>query len=234
MSNTMRASFHKFTAALFAACLFTLFACSGDDGGGNTESFFTDTRDNKTYRTVKIGTQVWMAENLNYKDYGYCYNDNSTNCGIYGRLYDWLDAIEICPSGWHLPTAAEWRTLINSAGGESNAGKKLRAKSGWDANTDGSSGNGTDDYGFSALPGGSRDILGSRAFSGMGYSSEWWSATTSLGEWWTLNEADIDFAVRSFSTANFTKSFDCNNCGNKVLYDYDWFSKSYYVRCVKN
>jgi uncharacterized protein (TIGR02145 family) len=133
----------------------------------------TDTRDNKTYKTVVIGTQTWMAENLNYNATGSrCYGDNTggdsqNKCGTYGRLYDWSTARTVCPTGWHLPSKAEWEVMTNFIGGAGTEGKKLKATSGW-----GNNGNGTDDYGFSALPGGHGSWDGS--FDGDSY---WWSAS---------------------------------------------------------
>jgi len=111
---------------------------------------FKDTRDGKTYKTVKIGTQTWMAENLNYeaKD-SKCYDNKPANCAKYGRLYNWYEAAEFCPKGWHLPSRKEWMTLVNLAGGKEIAGKKLNARNGWNNKN-----NGTDDFGFTALPGG--------------------------------------------------------------------------------
>jgi uncharacterized protein (TIGR02145 family) len=131
----------------------------------------TDSRDGKKYKTVKIGSQTWMAENLNYAANGSkCYDNNSGNCAKYGRLYDWNTAKKACPSGWHLPSQSEWDMLSNAVGGANVAGKKLKAKSGWSNN-----GNGTDDYGFSALPGGSGSSGGS--FIYVGYNGYWWSAS---------------------------------------------------------
>jgi len=98
-----------------------------------------------------------------------CYNDDPANCAKYGRLYDWETAKTVCPKGWHLPSDAEWTTLTDFAGGESTAGSKLKATSGWDEG-----GNGTDDYGFSALPGGDGGEVGFRGVGGAGY---WLSAT---------------------------------------------------------
>ena len=117
------------------------------------EGTLTDSRDGQTYRTVKIGNQVWMAENLNFEtDSSYCYNDSAEYCAKYGRLYEWSAAMEACPSGWHLPDTAEWRTLLDAAGGDSIAGTMLKSTSGWN-----SDGNGTDDFGFTVLPAGGWD-----------------------------------------------------------------------------
>lgn len=107
---------------------------------------FVDARDGKTYEYVQIGSVYWMAENLNYaSDDSYCYNDNSSNCSTYGRMYSFESAQKACPSGWHLPSYNEWAALNNyiiAVGKNVNA--SLRARS-W---------NGSDDFGFSALPGG--------------------------------------------------------------------------------
>ena len=117
------------------------------------EGSFTDSRDGKTYKTVKIGDQVWMAENLNFEtDSSYCYNDSAKYCAKYGRLYEWSAAMDACPSGWHLPDTAEWKTLLDAVGGDSIAGTMLKSTSGWN-----SDGNGTDDFGFTVLPAGGWD-----------------------------------------------------------------------------
>ena len=106
----------------------------------------TDSRDGQTYRTVKIGNQVWMAENLNYETANsYCYQDSVSNCTKYGRLYTWAAAKAACPSGWHLPTEVEFKELVATVGGSSTAGKMLKSTSGWD-DDEGESGNGTDAY----------------------------------------------------------------------------------------
>ncbi|MDR2581100.1 MAG: fibrobacter succinogenes major paralogous domain-containing protein [Fibromonadaceae bacterium] len=145
---------------IFAAAF--LLSCSSDS--------LHDSRDGKTYKTIKIGKQTWMAENLNFDAGGSaCYNNNSSNCTAYGRLYNWNTALTVCPSGWRLPTDAEWTALTNHAG--SNAGTKLKANSSlWFTNT------GTDDFGFSALPGG---IGWEGSFSYVGNFGFWWSATES-------------------------------------------------------
>jgi len=128
-----------------------------------------DTRDNdKAYKTVVIGAQTWMAENLNYNVTGSrCYDNNIANCATYGRLYDWATALTVCPSGWHLPSDAEWTTLADFVGG--NPQTKLKATSGWGSN------NGTDDYGFSALPGGASATNGN--FYYVGDRGMWFSSS---------------------------------------------------------
>jgi uncharacterized protein (TIGR02145 family) len=172
------------TLPLFAAALALLLSvCSTDDGGeGNDVTYGSlyDSRDGKTYKTVKIGTQTWMAENLNYLASGsMCYDDISANCTKWGRLYDWQTAKNACPSGWHLPYRSEWEALNKAVGGENAAGKKLKSKSGWN-DYEGKSGNGTDDYGFSALPGGL--CTGDGSCDGIFFSAG------NYGSWWTSSD----------------------------------------------
>jgi len=160
---------------------------------------FTDPRDGKTYRTVRIGTQTWMAENLNFAtDSSACYDNADSNCTKYGRLYNWHDAMTACPAGWRVPSDEDWDSLALAVGGQREedededgyyywkfAGKKLKSTTGWNNwNDDGDnwrrpgnwrSGNGTDDFGFSALPGGIGTSGGEFCCAGdFGY---WWSAT---------------------------------------------------------
>ncbi len=161
------------------------FTQNGTGGGGS--GTFVDGRDGKTYKKVTIGGQTWMGENLNYQPStgnSWCYNGKDENCAKYGRLYTWKAAMDgsssstlnpsgvkgVCPTGWHLPSSKEWDGLVGAAGGYSTAGKKLKSTSGWNSN-----GNGTDDYGFSALPGGDRGSDGS--FYDAGRYGSWWTAT---------------------------------------------------------
>jgi len=133
-------------------------------------SYGSETYGEQTYRTVRIGEQVWFGENLNYDVEGsVCFNNDPDNCTIYGRLYDWEMAMAVCPSGWHLPSRAEWNVMTDYVG--KNEGKKLNATSGWNGN-----GNGIEWYGFSALPGGGF-LYGS--FGGVGSNGNWWSASES-------------------------------------------------------
>ncbi len=134
------------------------------------ENCMKDSRDSQTYKTVTIGTQTWMAQNLNYEPNSYCYYDNAYNCTKYGRFYTWTAATTACPKGWRLPTQAEWNTLITAVGGQSTAGKMLKSTSGWRFN-----GNGTDAYAFSALPAGS--TFGSGNYNFEGDHAKFWSST---------------------------------------------------------
>lgn len=153
--------------------------------------------DGNSYKIVTIGTQTWMAENLkvthypngtaiplitdnttwgnldnNDTDDACCfYNNNSDS--EYGALYTYAAAKNACPTDWHLPTDEEWTILINYISNDGHLDKEgvaLKATNGWNDES-----NGTDDYGFSALPGGWRDKIGSSRFSG--FNGYWWSAT---------------------------------------------------------
>lgn len=179
---------------------------------GITYDTIIDSRDGKVYRTVKIGNQVWMAENLNYADSSntpslngrsWCFRDQPRNCELAGRLYTWAAAIDsvrlatdtenpqtcgdassknckisgtiqgLCPDGWHLPSEMEWDTLFTTVGGYEVAGKILKSQRGWESNH-----NGTDDFGFSALPVGCYDF-NEIYFYWDGSYAEFWSSTQS-------------------------------------------------------
>jgi uncharacterized protein (TIGR02145 family) len=112
-----------------------------------------------------------MAENLNYiTGNNWCYDDDDSNCEIYGRLYDFETANAACPAGWHLPSDEEWKILENNMGGENEAGKRLKAVNGREDD-----GNGTDDCGFSALPGGRGGL--NTEFSDIDIRGNWWTST---------------------------------------------------------
>jgi uncharacterized protein (TIGR02145 family) len=166
------------------------------------------TYDGETYQTIVIGTQTWFARNLNYNTTdSRCYKDEQSYCNTYGRLYTWEAAKSACPTGWKLPTDDDWTKLVESAGGETTAGKKLKAKSGWNDN-----GNGTDEYGFTALPGGYGHSTG--GFGSADNSGHWWSSTeTGARDAWSRTMVSIDENV---SRSNINKG---------VLFS---------VRCVQN
>jgi len=133
-------------------------------------SYFTDSRNSQKYRAVKIDGKTWMAQNLNYQTgTSWCLDDDNTNCEKYGRLYDWETAKTACPTGWHLPSIEEWNGLESSSGGDAT-GKTLKSTYGWNDN-----GNGTDNNGFSALPGGGRSS--NNYFYTAGVDGYWWTAT---------------------------------------------------------
>ena len=257
-----RAFFCAFAAALHAMLLSA--ACSGPANSGEPVTpppfcdTLTDSRDGKSYRTVAIGTQVWMAENLNYGDAGgKCYGEDGqvligwddaenkpvftelsdaeiqANCDRYGRLYDWAAAMElppgcnsggcagqihsvhrgICPAGWHIPSDAEWETLVrhvdpDASGNDNNiAGTKLKAAAGW-YRDDSYYIPGTDDFGFSAMPGG---IGYSGLFDDDGYYGIWWSASeygTGLA-WYRDAGYDSEYAGRYYYYKAYRFSVRC-------------------------
>ena len=202
-----------------------------------------DDRDGQTYKTVKIGDQWWMAENLNYAylqptatldSSSFCYNDSLEYCSKYGRLYLWSAAMDsagtwssngkgcgygaacsptdpvrgVCPEGWHLPDTTEWRSLFTVVGGYLIAGAKLKFTSGWN-----SDGNGTDDFGFSALPASRRHSDG--GFVNEGYTVGFWSSVAFLNNY-------------AFGTGM--------DCGHDIapLGGYVENNYGYAVRCVKD
>ena len=145
--------------------------------------------DGETYKTVKIGSQTWMAENLKVetKD-SWCYDNNESKCEEYGRLYTWGAAKKACPSGWHLPSDSEFETLFETIGGESKAGKMLKSKTGWR-----DFGNGTDAYSFSALPAGLR--LNNGNFEGEGDDAYFWASSGSARKSHYMNLNGSDHAI---------------------------------------
>jgi uncharacterized protein (TIGR02145 family) len=167
-----------------------------------TVDSMTDSRDGQIYKTVKIGEQTWMAQNLNYEtENSYCYDDKNFNCVKYGRLYTWAAAMDsagiwsangkgcgndficsptfpvrgACPEGWHLPSDTEWEKLFTAVGGRLIAGKALKSSSGWSSYLSGEPCNGSDALFFSALTAGSLD--GDGAYIGEGYETFFWSSS---------------------------------------------------------
>lgn len=162
-----------------------------------------DSRDNQSYKTVVIGSQTWMAENLKYgADDSYCYDNALYSCDEAGLFYSWAAAMDsvgkwsangkgcgfgttcspkypvrgVCPSGWHLPTKDEFDTLFVAVGGQAVAGKMLKSTSGWL-----NDGNGSDLYSFTALPAGYKFLGGEKnrykGFLGEGYNAYFWTST---------------------------------------------------------
>ena len=205
-----------------------------------------DSRDGKVYKTVKIGDQTWMAENLNYDpgqggsddakyDWSWCFNNEPKNCDVAGRLYTWAAAIDsvklandaenpqdcgdgkacylsstvqgICDKGWHLPTRMEWKALFTAVGDQSTAGVVLKSQVGWY-----NDGNGTDAFGFSALPAGYS--IDKDHFYNAGLNADFWSST----------EYASKYAYDMYMTYHFEDALVTD------------FNKSYgySVRCVKD
>ena len=182
--------------------------------------------DGNTYNTVIIGTQEWMAENLkstrfsngdvipnvtDINDFYYqgapawaYYANNSSNGDIYGKLYNGFVATDnrnCCPTGWHVPTDAEWITLRNFAGGEAIAGGKLKNSNPW---------NGTDDYGFNAMPGGLRYALAGDLNEGSLFGQGfWWSSEY-------VSSVDIYFYRAETFATNFYRAAENYTLGMSI------------------
>jgi uncharacterized protein (TIGR02145 family) len=179
---------------------------SSGSGSPLTGTSGTFTEGNKSYKWVKIGEQYWMAENLNNDTKGKCYDELQANCTTYGRLYDWSTAMAlpsscnstscaaqikakhkgICPTGWHIPSGAEFFALMqfvnpscSLTGNCANAGKMLKSTSGWNEDEEGNDGNGTDEFGFAAKPG--------------GFNSEGFDLIGTCGSWWIANESEDEY-----------------------------------------
>ncbi|MFC2086162.1 FISUMP domain-containing protein [Bacteroidota bacterium] len=139
--------------------------------GSDMNGKYLDTRDSNIYEFVKIKNQIWLTENLNYNTNigSWCYEDNISNCNNYGRLYDWETALNVCPTGWHLPSMSEWTILIDNFGGKEIAGEKLKSTNTWKT----ANSKITNKSGFKVLPGGMRN---SESYNGSGEFTLLWSA----------------------------------------------------------
>lgn len=165
-------------------------------------------------KDVSIGSQIWMAENLDLStfrngdpilhaktDYewkeaeengqpAWCYYDNDPSNGDkYGKLYNWHavnDPRGLAPVGWHIPSEPEWEQLIDYLGGQDIAGAKMKTTNGWSNSASYPNGNGTNESGFSGLPGGKRNNKFKGGFRGIGFSVFWWSSEFS-GELFSLS-----------------------------------------------
>jgi uncharacterized protein (TIGR02145 family) len=169
---------------LLAAAVAVGFVGCGEDWGGGNNNCTSD----GTCKKVTIGGVTWLAENLNVNTTGsMCYENSNDSCAKYGRLYTWSAAKSACQSiGWRLPDTADWRHLLETVGGVATAGVKLRAKS-WD--------DGTDNYGFSALPGGKYDNICyasvCMSFQNAGYNAYFWEDDyDDSGSIWVINYSD--------------------------------------------
>jgi uncharacterized protein (TIGR02145 family) len=202
---------------------------TGEADKANENEFFIDFRDQEKYKTVKIGTQVWMAENLRttqyndktyiplqadeklwrmLKDPSYCWynNDWSDNKLTYGTLYNWytVSTTKLCPVGWHVPSLTEWKILIDNLGGPSKAGTKLKetGTNHWKTPNSGATN-----------PGGYRDLTGSFVHLGL------------VGQWWTCT-------IDSKTNSAWYQSMDFAT--NYVTSSYTSKSNGLSVRCIKD
>lgn len=201
----------------------------------------TDLRDGQVYRTTtidipsKIYSEVWMAENLSFEtEKSWCGGGSETtegDCSVYGRLYTWAAAVAkpedecgyghecslgtgdirgACPKGWHVPSQSEWNELFTAVGGPSTAGAKLKSSTGWN-----SSGNGTDNYLFSALPAGYRyndgGFYDGGYYDGGNGANFWSSAAEDYGDYayYMGLYYDIDNAGLGVDTKNYGFSVRC-------------------------
>lgn len=202
---------------------------------------FCDVRDGSIYSFTTIGSQVWMAENLNYAympdTLSFCYNNSADSCAKYGRLYTWAAAMDTlttgcggfnencsptapvrgaCPDGWHLPSVAEWRILINFVKGNDSVGYALKSANGWTEHN-GKTG-GSDAFGFGALPAGYRN---GETFDQVLNGANFWSSTWEtrvIAYYWSLyyNETDMFFSAY------------------QAINDQYFSVRSYSIRCVKD
>ena len=214
---------------------------SSVDSGEPVFGELTDARDGRVYKTVKLGSQEWMAENLNYAAEGsLCYEDDEKNCEKYGRLYNWEVALDtsnrgcgdnfsgcrlrsdfhpregICPDGWHVPEHAEWDTLFAYAdahGEGESAGDALQAyyRDDYLEKTYSS-----DRFGFNVVPAG---VFNGKEFSGLGTSSEFWTASIETTDW-------LSYISITPSTIHFVRG-----SGSNVYMTH--ISHAVSVRCVK-
>ncbi len=198
--------------------LILLFAPMGihaqDTTNGQSGSF-EDLRDHQTYRWIRIGAQTWMAQNLNFEAAkgSFCYNLDSSNCRVYGRLYEWSIAQKICPGGWHLPTDQEWKVL--SVFLDDQAGEKMKEVgtehwNGPDAVVRGESG-------FNALAAGCKSVdpNGRTQFIGLGDFAYYWTSSTAtpVTKAWSRYITSADDILHPFE---------------------NWKIWGYSIRCVKD
>ncbi len=167
----------------------------------------------ESFKTVTIGSQLWMAENLNIDEFrngdkipearsseqwkragekkqpAWCYYDsNSQNGKLYGKLYNWYavnDPRGLAPAGWHIPNDAEWIQLTDYLGGQQIAGAKMKSLYGWS-----NGGPGSQNCDFSGLPGGFRNFDGE--YTGLAHNCYWWSSSELIGDY-ALSRSLVNF-----------------------------------------
>ena len=234
--NYLNPKYMNRTIAILNASLMLMIICCFTEMKSQTFSCgenMTDSRDGKIYKTVLIGTQCWMQENLNagaeitgkldQKDNGiiekYCYNDSTKYCDVYGGLYQWDEMMQyvstektqgICMDGWHIPADAEWSTLTTYLGGEYYAGGKMKedGTTHWRTPNEGAD----NSSGFTALPAGQSNF-GDGSYTGISMYESFRSSTDDSG-------------LGKLKYVMFN-SFSVYVLSNNKAYGYS-------VRCVKN
>jgi uncharacterized protein (TIGR02145 family) len=204
-----------------------------EENGAITGKIIDISDNDREYKIAQIGKQVWLAENLKYDEpRSKCYNNDPDNCDKYGKLYDWATAMDLpsecnntnqncppstgaglwpglCPTGFALPSSEDWKALADYAGGDSIAGNRLKSKTGWSNNS-----NGTDNYGFNALPGGYYNrIMGEWGVDDtrIGDRSMWWSSDQKIVEadYWTIISADTEIRTHFQAKALYMTYVRC-------------------------
>jgi len=195
----------------FDDCVGEYDECGVCDGDNSTCGTVTDIDEN-VYQTVLIGEQWWMAENLKTDiNNRYCYDDNESNCDTHGGLYQWEDALTVCPEGWYLPSDEEYTILIEHLGGESVAGGKLKDNINW---------NGTNESGFTAISAGYKYSGG---YNYMGNSSQNW--VLARGYFWSSTA--LNQTVKKVMYLQTSEEYVINSSG---------FNKSFgmSIRCLRD
>ena len=217
-----------------------LFAACEKDPFEASSGTFTDERDGRAYKWVKIGDQIWMAENLAYVPYVcalesqcgiwiYGYDGEGsygTNYHTYGALYDWETAMEVCPEGWHLPSDEEWMELERYLGMKEKE-IDLRACRGSDVNIGGklaATGNNywsesfvrTNETGFTALPGGERNIWNVEDMFHF-------KSINSISTFWTSSDFDEKHAIN--------RTIVNGGCIDRMI---EFKNAGFSIRCIKN
>ena len=195
--------------------IFIVLNCKNDNPTESEQVTGTVTDiDSNVYKTITIGSQEWMAENLKTTRYNNgdsiptnisdddwmmritsgayaIYDNDDANNSTYGKLYNWYavdDSCNLCPVGWHVPTDAEWKTLVTYLGGEGVAGGKLKEAGTAHWNSPNAA---TNESGFTALPGGQR--VGH--YMDLGAYGFWWSSSEGFGSgswgWGMVNSENI-------------------------------------------
>jgi uncharacterized protein (TIGR02145 family) len=226
-----------YSFAIIGVLLMITGSCKKKDDNNTPTPVTVTDKDGNVYHTVTIGTQVWMVENLKTTKYndgtpipletdniawsklttpGYCWyaNDAATYKTTYGALYNWyaVNTGKLAPTGWHVPTDAEWTTLTAYLGGEIFAGGKMKSTGTIEAGTGlwySPNVGATNESGFTAVPAGERD--GSGTFNPIGYYGTWWSSSEGFTDyaWYRRMFYDGSSASRFYYNMNYGFSVRC-------------------------